>query len=93
MTPEQLERVKAHTYNTKFMKEKLMDVSGLLTEANTDYGNVMNKLTFDDSLKYKPTPSNEFIVEMDVEFPPDEPKKPVPRYLQASSPFHHLNGH
>ncbi|BBN11637.1 hypothetical protein Mp_5g13570 [Marchantia polymorpha subsp. ruderalis] len=79
MTPEQLERVKAHTYNTKFMKEKLMDVSGLLTEANTDYGNVMNKLTFDDSLKYKPTPSNEFIVEMDVEFPPDEPKKPVPR--------------
>ncbi|KAL2653917.1 hypothetical protein R1flu_022045 [Riccia fluitans] len=79
MSPEQLERVKAKIYNTKFMKEKKIELTALLTEVNTDYGKVMNKLTFDDTLKCKPSSSDEFIVDMEVEFPPDETKSPIPR--------------
>lgn len=77
LTSAQLARVTNYTYNTKLMKEKAMDMAVLLSEVNTDYGRVMNKLVFDDSLKNKPTPSNEFVVDMEVTFPQDE-KKPVP---------------
>ncbi|CAM6094963.1 unnamed protein product [Calypogeia fissa] len=100
LTPEQLARVTNYTYNTKVIKEKAMDMGVLLTEVNTDYGRVMNKLVFDDSLKSKPTPSNEFVVDMDVSFPQEE-KKPVPQngtavipeydYEEQSSEFYFMS--
>ncbi len=84
LTPDQVARIKMLVANTKAMRDRNEDMSELLSEADMDYANIMNKLVFDDSLQQRPTPAQEFTVVIDQPIlPVGKEKKPneVPWYL------------
>ena len=83
LNDEQIARIKNIVYNTKGMRDRNEDVSTLLSEANLDFAQMMNKLVFDDSLKKRPTPSQEFTVNLVQPLSVDTKKPEVPWYFSG----------